>query len=245
MYSQRKGVTMANSKHKNHFRNIPVSISREKSAEYAQLTDVQLIKRYRLEGDYAARNYLVVKYMDLYFKLAHQFSNSMSFDEAVQLCALCCMRVIDKFDYDREANSLSTLLHTSLPRALMGNIRANRRHTTNTYSINDTPKDFDDGSDGEYNDVISMDEDINIEHLYSADNMRALQYALSSLDKNKTEYKVLSLYYGLGNSKMYNQQDIAKKLNLSQSAVSRALTSCHKKLREILEGRGYSAENIL
>ena len=222
---------------------LPAHVSKKKLEEFKNLNDVQLIKRYREHNDIDARNYLVVRYMDLYFKLAHQYSKSIPFDEAVQLCALQCMHVIDSFDFDRKVTSLSTILYVALPHRILMSIRNSQKHANNV-SFNEKPDEMDEDY-AEYIDTISFDKDVNIDHLYSADNINALQSAINTLNKDSTEYKAISLYYGLADGKVYSQQDIAKKLNLTQSAVSRALTSCHRRLREILESRGYSAEIML
>ena len=234
---------ISKSNERNSMLSLLPAIHSKKVHELDRLNDIELIKRYRYDGDIESRNFLVLRYMALYHKLAFNYRNALPIDETIQICAINCMYVIEKFKFDKNLTSISTILYKSLPNAIRSQLRVNKRNSF----VSLDEQLYDNENESGHISYLYDSPDVNLDRLHKDDNSFALRYAINTLnlDKNKTEHKVLTMYYGIGLDRRYNQQEIADRLNLTQGTVSRALSSCHMKLRKILKEQGYTAENML
>ena len=107
--------------------------------------------------------------------------------------------------------------------------RAQKKHLSDTsiHNILDTDKD---GNPLTYMDILSTDDDIaeKIDLKIMAEQlMLAIEKVL-----NKREKQIVFMRYALGFSKPMTQREIAKKLGISRSYVSRIENSAIQKLRE-------------
>lgn len=96
--------------------------------------------------------------------------------------------------------------------------RTNNKHTNNI-SLNESIGLDKDGNDISLMDVIaSLDEDLNT-IIFNKMNIEALHEYLSVL--NNREKDIIIKRYGLYNSDIYTQKELAAKLKISRSYVSR------------------------
>ena len=97
-------------------------------------------------------------------------------------------------------------------------LRVNKKHNA-VISLNESLGKDKDGNDVTWQDIIPSDEDVseNVENAVLSQNL--IKLAKESLSNR--EFEILTLRYGLGSSPAYTQREIAKKLNISRSYISR------------------------
>ena len=100
-------------------------------------------------------------------------------------------------------------------------------------SINETIDVDRDGNPLTYMDVISTSEDLGEEFDKKTQSERALRLIKHTLDER--ERQIITMRYGLfGLSKNYTQNEVAEKLNISRSYVSRIEKGALEKLRDAM-----------
>ncbi len=108
--------------------------------------------------------------------------------------------------------------------------RAQKKHTGEV-SLEETIDIDRDGNPLTYMDILSTNEDLGEELDTKNQIIRALQLVENALDDR--EKQIITMRYGLfGLSKSYTQKEIAEKLGISRSYVSRIEKSALDKLRE-------------
>ena len=108
--------------------------------------------------------------------------------------------------------------------------RAQKKHTGEV-SLEETIDVDRDGNPLTYMDILSTNEDLGEELDTKTQIIRALRLVESTLDER--EKQIITMRYGLfGLSKSYTQKEIAEKLGISRSYVSRIEKSALDKLRE-------------
>ena len=108
--------------------------------------------------------------------------------------------------------------------------RAQKKHTGEV-SLEETIDIDRDGNPLTYMDILSTNEDLGEELDTKTLIIRALRLVENALDDR--EKQIITMRYGLfGLSKSYTQKEIAEKLGISRSYVSRIEKSALDKLRE-------------
>ena len=107
--------------------------------------------------------------------------------------------------------------------------RAHKKHTGEV-SLSETIDVDRDGNPLTYMDILSTNEDLGEELDVKTQIIRALRLVENVLDDR--EKQIITMRYGLlGLSKSYTQKEIAEKLGISRSYVSRIEKSALEKLR--------------
>jgi RNA polymerase sporulation-specific sigma factor len=112
--------------------------------------------------------------------------------------------------------------------------RAEKKHASDI-SINETIDVDRDGNPLAYIDVISSDEDVEADIGRKIMSDRALHCIKTVLSVR--ERQIIVMRYGLGGTHELTQREIAEKLGISRSYVSRIEKSALEKLRDALDGK--------
>ncbi len=99
-------------------------------------------------------------------------------------------------------------------------------------SLNDTIDVDRDGNPLTYLDVISCDDSMQDEVERKLSSAKARKYVQTLLEPR--ERKIISMRYGLDGTKPLTQRQIAEKLNISRSYVSRLEKTALEKLKEAM-----------
>ena len=85
----------------------PMTATIMQTRELARLTDEELLDTHYREGDLAARDELMVRFMPFARKLAHRYMHSREpMDDLVQVASIGLLNAIDRFDPERGKSSL-------------------------------------------------------------------------------------------------------------------------------------------
>ncbi|MBQ8388849.1 MAG: RNA polymerase sporulation sigma factor SigK [Clostridia bacterium] len=181
------------------------------------------------KGDEGARNDLILHNLRLVSHIVRKYySTAKDQDDLVSIGTIGLVKAVDSFDVKNGAR-FATYASRCIQNEILMHFRACRK-LNNEVSINETIDVDRDGNPLTYIDVISVtdntDEDI--------DRMMQTERAINLVKNTLTERErqIIVLRFGLGGIKPLTQRQIAEKMGISRSYVSRIENAALKKLRE-------------
>ena len=186
-----------------------------------------------LNGDKEARNKLIEHNLRLVAHIVKKFDNGVSdTDDLISIGTIGLIKGIDSYKSSK-ATRITTYAARCIENEILMHFRSNKKNGL-TISLNDSIGYDKDGNEVNLIDVVKDDSMDIADSLHIKDNIHLLKEYFKIL--NPREKEILIKRYGLSNNDEETQKEIAKKLHISRSYVSRiekrALT---KVLREFLK----------
>ncbi|MBE6154079.1 MAG: RNA polymerase sporulation sigma factor SigK [Firmicutes bacterium] len=186
-----------------------------------------------LKGSIDARNKLIEHNLRLVAHIVKKFDNTgYDSDDLISIGTIGLIKGIDSYNKSK-ATKITTYAARCIENEILMHFRSNKKNG-NTISLNDAIGFDKDGNEVSLMEVIKDDSMDIAELLHIKENVSLLNKYLSVLTKREKE--ILIKRYGLLNEEEETQKEIAKKLHISRSYVSRiekrALT---KILREFIK----------
>ena len=184
------------------------------------------------EGNQEARSKLIEHNLRLVAHIVKKFEHDVSFqDDLISIGTIGLIKGIDT--YSREKNvRLTTYCARCIQNEILMYYRSNNKYSKNI-SINEGIGYDKDGNEITIVDILKADKPDFALDLYEKENIKLLSQYFKVLTKREKE--IIAYRYGLNNQDELTQKEIAKKLHISRSYVSRiekrALT---KMLREFI-----------
>ncbi len=184
------------------------------------------------KGDEKAKEILIEHNLRLVAHVVKKYNQADEADDLISVGSLGLIKAINSYKLNH-GTQFSTYAAKCIENEILMLIRANKKHKSNV-SIEDIL-----GSDDEENEIhvgdLSFDEDENVEKLVeqkmiSQDLDKVLKKHLSP-----REYEIMCMRYGLLGSAMLTQREVAKKLNISRSYISRLEKKSIEILRKVLK----------
>lgn len=184
------------------------------------------------KGDEKAKEILIEHNLRLVAHVVKKYNQADEADDLISVGSLGLIKAINSYKLNH-GTQFSTYAAKCIENEILMLIRANKKHKSNV-SIEDIL-----GSDDEENEIhvgdLSFDEDENVEMLVeqkmiSQDLDKILKKHLSP-----REYEIMCMRYGLLGSAMLTQREVAKKLNISRSYISRLEKKSIEILRKVLK----------
>lgn len=168
-------------------------------------------------GDKHAKDKLLTHNLRLVVHVAKKYSGTVESDDLISVGSIGLIKAVNTFDYDKNTQ-FSTYAARCIENEILMLLRVNKKHNA-VISLNESLGKDKDGNDVTWQDIIPSDEDVseNVENAVLSQNL--IKLAKESLSNR--EFEILTLRYGLGSSPAYTQREIAKKLNISRSYISR------------------------
>jgi RNA polymerase sporulation-specific sigma factor len=178
------------------------------------------------KGDLNARNKLVEHNLRLVVHIAKKYSGSADNDDLISIGTIGLIKGVSTFKAEK-GNRLATYAARCIDNEILMYFRASKK-TAQDVSFNE-PIDTDkDGNTLSLGDIISDSVDI-AEEIDTKLKLDKLKKILPTALEER-EYKIICMRYGLGCDEL-TQQEIANKLKISRSYVSRIEKAALKKLR--------------
>ena len=197
-------------------------------------------EKYYLEqfekGDERAKEILIEHNLRLVAHVVKKYSQADEADDLISVGSLGLIKAINSYRLNH-GTQFSTYAAKCIENEILMLIRANKKHKCNV-SIEDVL-----GADDEENEIrvgdLSYDDDENVENIVeqkivSQDLDKILKKYLSP-----REYEIMCLRYGLLGKPVLTQREVAKKLNISRSYISRLEKKSIEILRKVLNKRDY------
>ena len=181
-------------------------------------------------GDKDARDVLIERNLRLGAHIVKKYNASdKEIDDLISIGTIGLIKAIDTFDMDKGIR-LATYASRCIDNELLMMLRSGKKQSKEVYLYEPIGADRE-GNEINLLDIIeSMDVDI-VESLEQKSNIKRL-YQLVDQVLSMREKEIINLRYGLYNSKEVTQREIAAKLGISRSYVSRIEKKALKKLKE-------------
>jgi len=187
----------------------------------------ELFKRSR-NGDMDARTKLIEHNLRLVAHIAKKYSSSgYDQDDLISIGSIGLIKAIDSFNPD-SGTVFATYAGKCLQNEILMYFRSQKKLSSETLLSDaiDTDKD---GNPLTYMDIICCEDNILEEIELKINSKKALKAVNELLDQREKE--IIVLRYGLGGSRPVTQREIASRLGISRSYVSRIEKSAIEKLR--------------
>lgn len=186
------------------------------------------IEKYQ-NGDEEAKKILISHNLRLVAHIVKKYSNSTKdADDLISVGAIGLIKAINSYSTSK-GTQLSTYAARCIENEILMLFRAQKKHQ-GTVSLEETLGADSDNTEIVLSDVVADLEPDVMEQVES----NILTEKLISIIKNSLtdrEYKILVMRYGIGGTVAYTQKEVAKKLGISRSYISRL----EKKALEIIK----------
>ena len=181
--------------------------------------------------DVEARNVLIEHNLRLVVFLAKKYeSTGYDLEDLVSIGSIGLIKGINTYKVDKNIK-LATYASRCIANEILMFIRKNKKRKSEI-SLEDALNYDSEGNELHLEDVMGTDADIVADEFESKEEKQLLTSELRNLDSRDKE--IMIMRYGLYNTKEYTQKEIADKLNISQSYISRIEKKVIKRLKSML-----------
>lgn len=212
--------------HVNPFNSFPPALPKAEEEKLLKLAE---------NGDKLAKNKLVEHNLRLVAHVIKKYNSAATQQEdLISIGTIGLIKAIDSFKSDK-GTRLATYAARCIENEILMHFRAQKK-SAQDISVNE-PIDIDsEGNPLTLIDIIAT-EDTILDDIYLS-SMSKKMYRFVSEIEDKREKEIIILRYGLNNQRPLTQREVAKKLNISRSYVSRIEKKVLTSLRERFEKTG-------
>ena len=190
-----------------------------------------LVKRSNA-GDLEARNKLIEHNLRLVVFLAKKYDNTMyDLEDLVSIGTIGLIKGIKTYKLDKNIK-LATYASRCIDNEILMFLRKNKKRMSEV-SFEDSVNLDSEGNELHIEDIFGTEEDLVEKSIECKDDKTLLQEEVKKLDEREKE--IIELRYGLSGKKELTQKELAEKLKISQSYISRIEKKVIKKLKTIMK----------
>ena len=190
-----------------------------------------LVKKSNM-GDLDARNKLIEHNLRLVVFLSKKYTNSMyDLEDLVSIGTIGLIKGIKTYKLDKNIK-LATYASRCIDNETLMFLRKNKKRN-NEVSFEDSVNFDNEGNELHIEDIYGTDEDIIQKAIEDKDNKLLLEREVKNLSGRDKE--IIEFRYGLFGKKELTQKDLADKLAISQSYISRIEKKVIKRLKLIMK----------
>ena len=183
-------------------------------------------------GDVNARNKLIEHNLRLVVFLAKKYDNTMyDLEDLVSIGSIGLIKAIETYKPSKNIK-LATYASRCIDNEILMFLRKNKRKSSEV-SFEDVVNYDSEGNELHYEDIFGTDEDVVIKEIEEVNNKRILALEISKLDKRDKE--IMDMRYGLNGKEELTQKEVADKLSISQSYISRIEKKVIKKIKNVIK----------
>lgn len=199
--------------------SFPPPLSSKREAELLKLKE---------NGDVNAKNKLIEHNLRLVAHIVKKYYTSDEQDDLISIGTIGLIKAVNTFKPDKKIR-LATYAARCIENEILMHFRNNKKYTQDVY-ISD-PIDTDkNGNTLTLIDIIADDSNIDDE-IDTKIKLQKLRVILNGTLEER-ELQIINMRYGLGGEREQTQREIAKRLGISRSYVSRIETAALEKLRK-------------
>jgi RNA polymerase sporulation-specific sigma factor len=186
-----------------------------------------------MEGSKEARDVLIERNLRLVAHIVKKYNTAdREIDDLISIGTIGLIKAIDTFDPDKGIR-LATYASRCIDNELLMMLRSGKRQAKEVYLYEPIGSDKE-GHEINLLDIIESSEADIIEDIELQGNVKRL-YELVNKVLSKREKQIIEMRYGLNAQEEVTQREIASKIGISRSYVSRIEKKALKKLRENFE----------
>lgn len=183
-------------------------------------------------GDINARNKLIEHNLRLVVFLAKRYENTkVDLEDLVSIGSIGLIKGINTFSKSKNIK-LATYCSRCIDNEILMYLRKTKKSKTDI-SFEESLSFDADGNELHLEDILGTDKDIVTKGLDEELDKQLLRKELNKLDKRDKE--IMCLRYGLNGYEEMTQKDVAEKLNISQSYISRIEKKVIKRLKSVIK----------
>ncbi|MCI5521086.1 MAG: RNA polymerase sporulation sigma factor SigK [Tenericutes bacterium] len=200
---------------------LPEPLTKEDEIKYVQLS---------MKGDKIAREILIEHNLRLVVFLSKKYDNTMiDLEDLVSIGTIGLIKGVNTYKLDKNIK-LATYASRCIDNEILMYLRKNKKRRTEI-SFEDSLSYDQEGNELHLEDILGTEKD-NVTKKIEDKELEKLLY--KELDKLKERDKlIMILRYGLYNSLEYTQKEVAEKLGISQSYISRIEKKVIKRLKSL------------
>ena len=183
----------------------------------SQEEEKKLVKKMET-GDKKARKRLIEHNLRLVAHIVKKYSNAGDADDLISAGTIGLIKGVDTFKSEK-GSQLSTYVARCIENEILMLIRMTKKHNQ-VLSLEESLGEDKDGNEITLEDTIGTETD----ELSTQTENKVLAETIDKILKEKLpkrEYQILCMRYGLGGTPALTQREVAKKLDISRSYISR------------------------
>ena len=202
---------------------LPEPLSKEEEVDYVLKS---------MDGDILAKNKLIEHNLRLVVFLAKKYENTnIDLEDLVSIGTIGLIKGVNTYKLDKNIK-LATYASRCIDNEILMYLRKTKRKKTEV-SLEDRLSFDADGNELHLEDVLGTEANIVTKNLDDELDKTLLRRELNKL--NKRDKEIMILRYGLGGNVELTQKEVAEKLGISQSYISRIEKKVIKKLGNIIK----------
>ncbi len=184
------------------------------------------------EGDIDARNTLIEHNLRLVIFIAKKFeSTKINMEDLISIGSMGLIKGIQTFKMEKNIK-LATYASRCIENEILMYLRKTQK-SRQEYSLDEVLSVDSEGNEMILSDIIGSNEPLALTKLSEEEDLRNLYYALDKL--NKREKEIIIMRYGLYGVEPLTQKEVADKMGISQSYISRLEKRIIEKMRQDIE----------
>lgn len=171
-----------------------------------------------MEGSEEARAMLIEHNLRLVVYIAKKFENAgVNVEDLISIGTIGLIKAVNTFKMDKNIK-LATYASRCIENEILMYLRRNSK-TKGDVSL-DEPLNVDwDGNELLLSDILGTETDVVYTHIEEEVNKNLLDYAMNKLSRREKE--IMEMRFGLAGSKEMTQKEVADRMGISQSYISR------------------------
>ena len=193
----------------NNASNFPKPLSQEDEKKYFEAF---------WAGDKSAKDLLITHNLRLVAHIVKKYNTSNEADDLISVGSIGLIKAINTFKYGKNTQ-FSTYAARCIENEILMLLRANKKHNV-VMSLSETLGKDKDGNEVTVMDIVGNEkEDVisNVENNILTEKLLSIIKQVLST----REYQIICMRFGLNGARSYTQREIAKKLGISRSYISR------------------------
>ena len=196
-----------------------------------KIEEEELVKKSNL-GSIEARNKLIEHNLRLVVFLSKKYDNTLyDLEELVSIGTLGLIKAVKTYKLDKNIK-LATYASRCIDNEILMHLRKNKKRKTEV-SFEDSINFDNEGNELKIEDVFGTEDDLLEKTIEEKDNKFLLEEYVKELDDR--DKIIIEERYGLFGKKELTQKELADKLSISQSYISRIEKKIIKKLKKLMK----------
>ncbi len=187
-------------------------------------------------GDLKARDVLIKHNLRLVAHIVKKYNGTLEADDLISVGSYGLIKAINTYQHGH-GTQLSTYAAKCIENEILMLIRQNKRHK-NTISIEEILGADEENNEITLSDIVFDEEEVVEKDVHDGMLAEKLEKVLQQ-HLSKREYQIIAMRYGLGGGAVLTQREVADRLAISRSYISRLEKKAIETLQKVMKKEDY------